>query len=51
MTQGICRCDGSGWIVVCIDDICRSNGSCFHEDGEIPCPCQDDDEQEALGKP
>ena len=33
-----CRCDGKGYIVVCIDDICRNNGECFHGDGEMVCP-------------
>ena len=31
-------CGGQGWIVVCIDDMCRGAGECMHGDGEIPCP-------------
>lgn len=34
-----CDCDGSGIIVVCVDDMCRGLGECIHGDGEIPCPC------------
>lgn len=37
------RCDGEGWVVVCIDDLCHANGRqpgerCIHGDGDIPCP-------------
>lgn len=35
---GCNTCGGEGYIVVCIDDMCRGAGECFHGDGEIPCP-------------
>lgn len=36
--DGSCyACDGSGWIVVCIDDMCRGAGECMHGDGEDNC--------------
>ena len=36
---GYCyRCDGQGFIVVCIDDLCRGAGECMHGDGEVICP-------------
>lgn len=42
-------CNGKGFIVVCIDDMCRGAGECFHGDGEIPCPeCFGDDSDDAL---
>jgi len=25
-------------LVICIDDMCRGAGECFHGDGELPCP-------------
>jgi hypothetical protein len=28
----------NGYIVTCWDDLCRGAGSCFHGDGEEPCP-------------
>lgn len=31
-------CNGSGWIVMCIDDICQGLGECIHGDGEEVCP-------------
>lgn len=35
------RCDGSGELLVCIDDMCRGAGECMHGDGMIACPaCQ-----------
>jgi hypothetical protein len=37
------RCDNAGFIVVCIDDMCRGAGECMHGDGEIVCPdCKGD---------
>jgi len=35
---GCNTCMGEGFIVVCIDDMCRGCGECMHGDGEIPCP-------------
>ena len=35
---GCNTCGGEGFIVVCIDDMCRGAGECMHGDGEIPCP-------------
>jgi hypothetical protein len=35
------RCDGTGWIVTCCDDLCRSGPpgeSCIHGDGDKLCP-------------
>lgn len=32
------RCGGEGFIVICIDDLCRGAGECMHGDGEIDCP-------------
>jgi hypothetical protein len=32
------RCDGSGVILICPDDMCLGAGECFHGDGEITCP-------------
>lgn len=32
------RCDGSGWIITCCDDICVGSGECIHGDGEQLCP-------------
>lgn len=31
-------CAGEGWIVTCIDDMCRGAGECMHGDGNTPCP-------------
>lgn len=36
--DGCERCGGEGFIVVCVDDMCRGAGECMHGDGEIPCP-------------
>lgn len=36
--SGCYRCGGAGEIVVCIDDICRGSGECFHGDGMAICP-------------
>ncbi len=33
------NCNGSGWIVTCMDDMCIGAGECMHGDGEDPCPC------------
>ena len=34
-----CRCDGSGIIITCPDDLCRGAGHCIHGDGMKLCPC------------
>lgn len=41
---GYCfRCDNQGFIIVCVDDMCRGAGECMHGDGEIVCPdCKGD---------
>lgn len=31
-------CGGGGWVVVCIDDLCRGAGECMHGRGDAPCP-------------
>src|SRR6185436_19397071 len=44
-----CHCNGDGWIVVCVDDMCRGSGECIHGDGMALCPCQyegDDEDDE-----
>ena len=34
--DGYCyRCDDTGTILVCVDDMCRGAGECIHGDGEI----------------
>lgn len=35
---GCQTCGGAGFIVVCLDDMCRGAGECMHGDGEGPCP-------------
>ena len=30
-------CNGTGWAVVCIDDMCRDSGECMHGDGDVEC--------------
>lgn len=47
MACGNCE---DGMIVVCIDDICRGSGECFHGDGMAVCPCQfeTDDEDDYM---
>lgn len=35
---GCNTCGGEGFIVVCIDDMCRGCGECMHGDGEVTCP-------------
>ena len=32
------RCSGEGEVLVCIDDMCRGAGECFHGDGLDVCP-------------
>lgn len=32
------RCDGQGWILTCVDDICHGLGYCIHGDGIADCP-------------
>lgn len=42
------RCYNAGWLVTCIDDLCRNGGGCMHGDGEEPCPdCNPDGEEDA----
>jgi hypothetical protein len=36
--DGCYLCGGKGYIVTCIDDICRGQDQCIHGDGEDPCP-------------
>lgn len=37
------KCGGEGFVVVCIDDMCRGAGECMHGDGEQICPvCKGD---------
>lgn len=36
--EGCYRCGGKGYIVTCIDDLCRGQDECIHGDGEQPCP-------------
>jgi hypothetical protein len=43
--SGCCNCD-DGWIVVCVDDMCRGSGECIHGDGMALCPCQDDPDED-----
>jgi hypothetical protein len=31
------KCGGTGYIIVCMDDLCRSSDHCMHGDGEIVC--------------
>jgi hypothetical protein len=35
---GCNTCMGEGFIVTCIDDMCRGCGECMHGDGESVCP-------------
>lgn len=32
------RCDGTGEIMICIDDMCHGQDYCIHGDGVIMCP-------------
>ena len=32
------NCGGFGWVITCIDDLCRGAGECMHGDGTSPCP-------------
>ena len=37
--DGVCyECNGSGWIVTCIDDLCHGQDECIHGDPPTPCP-------------
>lgn len=36
--NGCYRCGGEGFIITCIDDMCRGAGECMHGDGESVCP-------------
>jgi hypothetical protein len=31
------ECNGAGFIIVCIDDLCHGAGYCIHGDGEVVC--------------
>lgn len=31
-------CDGKGYIITCIDDLCHGGDYCIHGDGETICP-------------
>ena len=43
------RCDGSGFVLTCIDDMCRGAGECMHGDGESICPeCHGDGEFDCM---
>lgn len=35
---GCNTCGGAGFVVTCIDDMCRGAGECMHGDGESVCP-------------
>jgi hypothetical protein len=37
-SDGCYICGGAGFVVTCIDDMCRGAGECMHGDGESPCP-------------
>jgi hypothetical protein len=40
--DGYCLdCGGEGWIVTCVDDLCRGAGYCIHGDGMMLCHCND----------
>jgi len=40
-------CGGRGFVIVCIDDLCRGADSCMHGDGEEDCPvCNKDGDKE-----
>jgi len=51
--SGTClRCDGSGSLLTCIDDICQACGECMHGDGETTCPeCGGAGEISTAGRP
>jgi len=36
-----CECDGDGWRVTCIDDMCHGLGYCIHGDGMAMCDCNE----------
>ena len=36
-------CGGEGFVITCIDDMCRGCGECIHGDGEDICPECDGD--------
>lgn len=37
--DGYCDyCNSEGFVVTCIDDLCRAAGECMHGDGETICP-------------
>ena len=40
-------CGGRRYVIVCIDDLCRSADECMHGDGEADCPiCNKDGNRE-----
>jgi hypothetical protein len=34
------RCGGRGYVITCIDDLCRNSDECIHGDGEELCNCE-----------
>lgn len=39
MSYHTCQtCGGAGFLVTCIDDLCRGAGECMHGDGMGSCP-------------
>lgn len=45
--DGCYQCGGAGYVVVCVDDICRGADHCMHGDGEINCSvCNKDGEHD-----
>lgn len=36
---GYCaRCGGGGSVVICVEEVCRIAGVCFHDGGTVTCP-------------
>ncbi len=31
------ECHGTGWIIICCDDLCRAADECMHGDGDAMC--------------
>lgn len=49
--EGCWWCGGRGYVVTCIDDLCRNAEECIHGDGEAPCPeCRGSDREFPLGR-
>lgn len=45
--SGCYHCGGRGFVIVCIDDLCRGADECMHGDGEEDCPvCNKDGDKE-----